>query len=162
MYRPRPYNGSGDSPRPPFLTEFVNHIREVFFAHVVYHLFGGALTLRIHPHIEWAFRLKTETPCGVFKLHGADADVCQQPVYRFVRNVLGYLSKARMQERDPWPVVFQLRWRLAQTPFCLFQGVGILIEPDQMTLCAEELCDGEAVPGQSQGRVDISPTAPDG
>src|SRR5256885_15361350 len=42
-YRTRPDNGSGDSPRPPFLTEFVNHIGEVFFVHAIYHLIGGAL-----------------------------------------------------------------------------------------------------------------------
>src|SRR5260221_6052231 len=59
-YRPRPDNGSGDSPRPPFLTEFVNHIREVFFAHVVYHLIGGARPLRGHPHVRPPFRLETE------------------------------------------------------------------------------------------------------
>src|SRR5205085_12554867 len=104
MYRPRPYNGSGDSPRPPFLTEFVNHIREIFFAHVVYHLFGGTLTVRVHPHIKWALRLKTKTPRGVFKLHGADADVRQQPVRGSLRNVRGDVRKARMQERDPRPV----------------------------------------------------------
>src|SRR5260221_10847137 len=61
-YRPRPDNGSGDSPRPPFLTEFVNHIREVFFAHVVYHLIGGALALRGHPHVQRPFRPKTPSP----------------------------------------------------------------------------------------------------
>jgi hypothetical protein len=29
-------SSSGDSPRPPFLTEFVNHIREIFPRAVVY------------------------------------------------------------------------------------------------------------------------------
>src|SRR6266545_3869552 len=36
-YRPRPDNGSGDSPRPPFLTEFVNHIGKLALVEVVYH-----------------------------------------------------------------------------------------------------------------------------
>src|SRR5260370_6302891 len=60
-YRPRPDNGSGDSPRPPFLTEFVNHIREIFFAHVVYHLIGGALSVRGQPHVERPFLLLHES-----------------------------------------------------------------------------------------------------
>ena len=60
-YRPRPDNGSGDSPRPPFVTEFVNHIGKLTLVEVVYHLFGGELGLRIHSHVESSFRLKTET-----------------------------------------------------------------------------------------------------
>jgi hypothetical protein len=67
-YRPRPDNGSGDSPRPPFLTEFVNHICEVFFAHAIYHLIGGALSLRVHSHVERPFRLKTESARCVTEL----------------------------------------------------------------------------------------------
>src|SRR5262249_34673979 len=79
-YRPRPDNGSGDSPRPPFLTEFVNHIRKILFAHVVYHLIGGALGMRVHPHVERPFRLKTESARGIAELQGAYAQVRQQPV----------------------------------------------------------------------------------
>src|SRR5437016_10358988 len=52
QYRPRPDDGSGDSPRPPFLTEFVNHIGKLTLVEVVYHLFGGQLGLRVHPHVE--------------------------------------------------------------------------------------------------------------
>src|SRR5439155_19562307 len=99
-YRPCPYNGSGDSPRPPFLTEFVNHIGEIFFAHAVYHLIGGALAMRVHSHVQRPFRLKTESSRSVLKLHGADADVSQKPVRGIFRNMLGDLSKARVQERD--------------------------------------------------------------
>src|SRR2546423_5473921 len=59
-YRPRPDNGSGDSPRPPFVTEFVNHIGKLTLVEVVYHLLGGEFGLRIHSHVEPSFRLKTE------------------------------------------------------------------------------------------------------
>src|SRR5215469_1156760 len=64
-YRPRPDNGSGDSPRPPFLTEFVNHISKLALTHAIYHLFGGKLGLWVHPHVERSFRLKTESTRGV-------------------------------------------------------------------------------------------------
>src|ERR1017187_9140911 len=57
-YRPRPANGSGDSPRPPFLSEFVNHIGKLSLVEVVYHLFGGTLATRVHPHVERSIRLK--------------------------------------------------------------------------------------------------------
>src|SRR5258707_12404639 len=79
-YRPRPDNGSGDSPRPPFLSEFVNHIGKLALVEVVYHLFGGTLTLRVHPHVERSFRLKTESACGIVELQAANADVGKQTV----------------------------------------------------------------------------------
>ena len=79
-YRPRPDNGSGDSPRPPFLTEFVNHIGKLALVEVVYHLFGGALRLRIHPHIERPFRLKTESARRSVKLQAAYSKVGQQTI----------------------------------------------------------------------------------
>src|SRR5579864_2038676 len=79
-YRPRPANGSGDSPRPPFLSEFVNHIGKLSLVEVVYHLFGGALGVRIHPHVERSFRLKAESACGVIELQTAYSDVGQQTV----------------------------------------------------------------------------------
>src|SRR5437763_13483767 len=87
-YRPRSDNGSGDSPRPPFLTEFVNHIREVFFAHVVYHLFGGALFIRVHPHVERPFRLKTESAGRITELQRAHTQVGEQSVCAGSRNAL--------------------------------------------------------------------------
>src|SRR5438477_9659485 len=99
-YRPRPDNGSGDSPRPPFLTEFVNHIREVFFAHVVYHLIGGALSLRVHTHVERSFRLKTESARWIAELQRADAQIGQQTVRRCGRDVPGDLRVRAMQQSD--------------------------------------------------------------
>jgi hypothetical protein len=38
--RPGPNNGSGDSPRPPFLSEFVNQVGEFVFVFLIYHLLG--------------------------------------------------------------------------------------------------------------------------
>src|SRR5689334_24913495 len=74
-YRPCPDNGSGDSPRPPFLTEFVNHIGESSLVEAAYHLIGGTLAARVHAHIERPFRLKTESACCVGGLHGADSQI---------------------------------------------------------------------------------------
>src|SRR6266849_589018 len=79
-YRPRPDNGSGDSPRPPFLTEFVNQIGKLTLVELVYHLFGGQLGLRVHPHVERSFRLKTESPRRVLQLQAAHAEISQQSV----------------------------------------------------------------------------------
>src|ERR1700693_3677407 len=79
-YRPRPDNGSGDSPRPPFLSEFVNHIGKLALVEVVYHLFGGTLGVRVHPHVERSFRLKTESACGIGKLQAAYPDVGEQTI----------------------------------------------------------------------------------
>jgi len=44
---------------------------------VVYHLIGGQLGLRIHPHVEWSFRLKTKSARSVFELHRAHSEVCE-------------------------------------------------------------------------------------
>src|SRR5215468_9818123 len=79
-YRPRPANGSGDSPRPPFLSEFVNHVGKLSLVEVVYHLFGGTLGVRVHPHIERPFRLKTESAPGVVELQAAHAEIGKQAV----------------------------------------------------------------------------------
>src|SRR5207248_2554189 len=74
-YRPRPNNGSGDSPRPPFLTEFVNQVGEFFFVEPIYHLIGGALATHFHAHIERSFRLKTESALRVGQLQTAQPQV---------------------------------------------------------------------------------------
>src|SRR5664279_4217230 len=65
LNRPRPNNGSGDSPRPPFLTEFVNRIGKLALIEALYHLFGGLPRLRIHTHIKGPIRLKTKSALGV-------------------------------------------------------------------------------------------------
>src|SRR5690348_5265326 len=80
MYRPRPDNGSGDSPRPPFLTEFVNHIGKLALVHVVYHLIGGQLGLRVHSHVERSFRLKTKAALGSAELQAADSQISENAV----------------------------------------------------------------------------------
>src|SRR5258705_2972927 len=103
-HRPCPYNGSGDSPRPPFLTEFVNHIGEIFFAHAVYHLIGGGLAMRVHSHVQRSFRLETESSRSVLKLHGADADIRQKPLRGIFPNMLRDLNADRLQGRELWPV----------------------------------------------------------
>src|SRR5712691_6361108 len=81
-YRPRPDNGSGDSPRPPFLSEFVNHIGKLALVEVVYHLFGGTLGPRVHPHVQRSLRLKTKSARCIVELQTADADVGQNAVHK--------------------------------------------------------------------------------
>src|SRR5207245_4488132 len=71
VYRPRPDNGSGDSPRPPFLTEFVNHIGECLLVEVVYHLIGRSVLVRVlvHAHVERAICSETESARCVVELN---------------------------------------------------------------------------------------------
>src|SRR5438045_9753164 len=102
-YRPRPDNGSGDSPRPPFLTEFVNHIREIFFTTVVYHLIGGALFIRVHPHVERPFRLKTESARRIPELQRAHTQIREHSVCAGRRNALADLGDSALQQRDRGP-----------------------------------------------------------
>src|ERR1700746_3147187 len=99
-YRPRPANGSGDSPRPPFLSEFVNHIGKLSLVEVVYHLFGGTLCMRVHPHIKRSFRLKTESARGIVQLQAANTDVGQDPVDRCCWLTVRNLCERSMQQRD--------------------------------------------------------------
>src|SRR5579884_3440261 len=168
-YRPRPDNGSGDSPRPPFLTEFVNHIGKLALVEVVYHLFGGELGLRIHPHIERSFRLKTEASRRIGKLQAADAQVSKDPVNLVLSRtsyIIGQFGKCRMSEVDCWPVCLLLlaneRRRRTKDGFCSFQRRRISIDPNQMTRCAEAFCDFVTVPAEAHRGVDISPATPDG
>src|SRR6266852_4234981 len=93
QYRPRPDNGSGDSPRPPFLTEFVNQIGKLTLVELVYHLFGGRLRLRIHSHVERSVRLKTKPARGVRKLKAAYAKVGKNPVHGRRSSVVGKICK---------------------------------------------------------------------
>src|SRR3984893_12906592 len=79
-YRPRPDNGSCDSPLPPFLSEFVNHIGKLSLVEVVYHLFGATLRPRVHPHVERPIRLKTKSARRIVQLQAAHSDVCQDSV----------------------------------------------------------------------------------
>src|SRR5271169_5703765 len=102
-YRPRPANGSGDSPRPPFLSEFVNHIGKLALVEVVYHLIGGTLRPRVHPHVERSFRLKTESARRIGKLQTAESDVGQQAVgYR--ASGFGQARKRRLPQLDARPI----------------------------------------------------------
>src|SRR5580765_7740868 len=136
-YRPRPDNGSGDSPRPPFLTEFVNHIREVFFAHVVYHLIGGALSLRVHPHVERPIRLKTKSARCIAELQRTYAQVGQQPVSACQRDMLGDLGVRAVQQRNLWIALRTVITSDPRKPLPRqFDRVGIFIEANQMTLWA--------------------------
>src|ERR1700756_2756935 len=105
-YRPRPANGSGDSPRPPFLSEFVNHVGKLPLVEVVYHLFGGTLVRRVHPHIERSFRLKTESARGVIKLQAADSEICEQALSTQTAD-LSQSRKRALKQRHRRP--FQIR-----------------------------------------------------
>src|SRR5205807_10393338 len=136
-YRPRSDNGSGDSPRPPFLSEFVNHIREVFFANMVYHLIGGALTMRVHPHVERPFRLKTESARRITKLQRAHAQVSQDSIRACGWNQSFQLCIRAMQQGDVR--VFGCG---RKQPFTgQLQRLRVLIEAKQTTLWAEATCD---------------------
>src|ERR1017187_1746825 len=93
--RPRPNNGSGDSPRPPFLTEFVNRVGQLALVAAIYHLFGSQSGMRIHPHVQRTICLKTESTRGVLQLHGTDAQrseehtsELQSPMYLVCRLLL--------------------------------------------------------------------------
>src|SRR5579864_2680892 len=99
-YRPRPDNGSGDSPRPPFLTEFVNQIGEMLFVEPIYHLIGGALAVRVHPHVERPIRLKAESAVPALELQGADAEVGQDAVRRKRMEPSAEIGERAVQQRD--------------------------------------------------------------
>src|SRR5580704_10481256 len=103
-YRPRPANGSGDSPRPPFLSEFVNHIGKLSLVEVVYHLFGDTLALRVHPHVERSIRLKTKSARRVVQLQAAYSDVGQDAVNCRRLLSLCNLCEGTMKQRDCWPI----------------------------------------------------------
>src|SRR6266446_5340938 len=102
-YRPRPDNGSGDSPRPPFLSEFVNHIGKLALVEVVYHLFGGALRPGVHPHVQRPIRLKTESACGIVKLQTAHSEVCENAVSP-QPSALSQISKGTLPQLDHRPI----------------------------------------------------------
>src|SRR5579864_7138446 len=155
-YRPRPANGSGDSPRPPFLSEFVNHIGKLSLVEVVYHLFGGTLRVRIHPHIKRPFRLKTESARGIVQLQAADAEVGEYAVRR-QSSVVNQTREGTIQQGDLWPVLANSRRPRTDDQFfpCDFQRSRALIEPNQMSRCAEAFCDFVTVPAKAHRGVDI-------
>src|SRR5271170_2364315 len=131
-YRPRPDNGSGDSPRPPFLSEFVNHIGKLALVEVVYHLFGGTLGVRVHPHIERSIRLKTKSARGIGKLQAAYAKICEDAVGPQTSD-LSQTRERGVPQFDLWPVRhgFAEVGRL-KSDARLLQRRRIFIEPNQM------------------------------
>src|SRR5271165_7091789 len=162
-YRPRPANGSGDSPRPPFLSEFVNHIGKLSLVEVVYHLFGGTLATRVHPHVERSIRLKTKSARRIVQLQAAHANVGQDAVDCCCLHALRNLCEGSMQQRDRWPVVFGLTVALWRKLFARdSERCRILIEANQMSRCAEAFCDFVTVPAQTHRGVDIGPAPPHG
>src|SRR5579862_4361771 len=157
-YRPRPANGSGDSPRPPFLSEFVNHIGKLSLVEVVYHLFGATLGSRVHPHIERSFRLKTESARRVSQLQTAHPYVSQQTVDAGWSLAFGYFGERATQQRHGWPIL-----TLRGQPFARDgERCRVLIEPNQMSRCAEAFCDFVTVPAKAHRGVDIGPATPHG
>src|SRR3954469_13830447 len=140
-YRPRADNGSGDSPRPPFLTEFVNQIGEIALVELVYHLIGGALTMRVHSHVERPFRLKAESARRVAQLQRAHSDVGEYPVHACRRGHFPDLGEAAMQQDHLWPVARVSCRRTGQRLARQFERSRVLIEANQTTLCAQASCD---------------------
>ena len=99
--------------------------------------------MRIHPHVQRPFRLKTKAARGIGKLQAADAQVGQQSI------MLTYGSRSVAEFREG--AVDSIR-SLANPPLrCVrdatatltrqFQRLRILIEANQMTRCAEAFCD---------------------
>src|SRR5437868_7989624 len=136
-YRPCPDNGSGDSPRPPFLTEFVNHIGETSLVEVVYHLIGSALAARVHAHVERPFRLKTESACCVGELHGADSQIGQQAACARCRDSLPNFRIRLVDQRDCRCLAAKFGCEFPEALARQLQRLGILIEANQMTLWAK-------------------------
>jgi len=144
-YRPRADNGSGDSPRPPFLTEFVNQIGEIALVELVYHLIGGTLAVRVHPHVERSFRLKAESARRFTQLQRAQADVGQHPVHAVRWHGAADGGKAAVQQGHLRPVRREFRGWTDEALARQFERVRVLIEGDQTTLCAQASCDFQAV-----------------
>ncbi len=93
------------TPRPPFLTEFVNQIGKLTLVELVYHLFGGRLRLRIHSHVERSVRLKTKAARGISKLKTAYAQVSQYPVLGRSSFVVRQICKGSVSELHRRPVI---------------------------------------------------------
>ena len=140
-YRPRPDNGSGDSPRPPFLTEFVNQIGECDLVDLIYHLFGGGPGLRIHSHVERSFRLKTKasrsalSSCRLLTPRSASSPSTDAGRWSF-----SDLCERSVHQTHLRPITCSPGQRLQPDPGRI-QRRRILIEPNQMTRCAEAFCD---------------------
>src|SRR5271157_58744 len=164
-YRPRPANGSGDSPRPPFLSEFVNHIGKLSLVEVVYHLFGGALGMRVHPHVERSVRLKTESARRVVQLQAADSEVGENAVGPQPSD-LSQPGKGTLPQLNQRPIrLFKFGFAEVRRPKSdarSLQRRRILIEPNQMSRCAEAFCDFVTVPAKAHRGVDIGPATPHG
>src|ERR1700690_3895363 len=153
-YRPRPDNGSGDSPRPPFLTEFVNHIGKLTLVAVVYHLFGGQLGLRVPPHVERPFRLKTKASRRIPQLQAANAHIGQNAVVGRSSLVVRKICKRGVPQLHRRPIMLLIRTTNDQFLPRAFQRRWVFIEPNQMTRCAEAFCDFVTVPAKAHRGVE--------
>ena len=115
--RSPPNNGSGDSPRPPFLSVFVNEVCELVFVRLIHHLCGGHSLARILTHIQRAIRRKTESPVRFVELQAAGAEVGEQAVERCRRNVLPDGTEGFADQRDLRSLGAQLSGDFVQSGF---------------------------------------------
>ncbi len=88
-HRPPPHNGSGDSPRPPFLSVLVNQVGQLALARLVYHLFGGHAGAPVHAHIQRSIRLKTKSSSRLVQLQAARRDKRKIPAMSWQRQCWG-------------------------------------------------------------------------
>ena len=109
---------------------------------MVYHLFGGQLGLRVHPHVERSFRLKTEASRGISKLQAAHSEIGENPIRNCGGKTPADFGKRCVQQRNLRPISICRRDAGATEPFPRdFQRRRIFIEPNQMTRRAEAFCD---------------------
>src|ERR1700723_730626 len=166
-YRPRPDNGSGDSPRTPFLSQSVNHIGKLALVEVVYHLFGGSLRPRVHSHVERPVRLKTKSARRILQLQTAHSDVGQQAVGKILAEPLSNFGERGLHQRDLRPVSTcrrntgaTVQLQLRELSLGYLERRWIFIEPNQMSRCAEAFWDFVTVFAQAHRGVDIRPATP--
>jgi len=152
--RPPSHNGSGDCPRPPFLTVFVNEIRQLALARLIHHLFGGGLGSRIHSHIQRPVRLKTKPSSRLVELQAAYAEVGQQAIGRSRRYVRGDAAERIADETHLRRLAAELLANPREPGPGQLKRLGIALKADQASRRSQLPDDAFSMSRQAERAVD--------
>src|SRR6201996_8406825 len=159
-YRPRPHNSSGDSPRPPFLSEFVNQVGELFFVRLIYHLFGRQVAARIHPHVQRPIGPKTESSVRLIELQTADAEVCEQTIQRARSEDFSNLRERPADVLNYRHLRAKLLRNSCELCLRLAHRFGVAIEGDQLALGSEPPRNLDRMPSEPKRCVCVDAARP--
>ncbi|GBE31015.1 hypothetical protein BMS3Bbin04_02056 [bacterium BMS3Bbin04] len=140
------------TPRPRFLTKFLQHPDQIRFVVFVDHFRRSSLLTSIHPHVQGARLHKAETTCRIINLMTGNAQIEQDSVewlHRLDSLIIPYIAEVQFVNADP----FVIRKTSAKHG----QSIIITVNCEQLTTFAQLIKDCGAMTATTRSCIEISP-----